>query len=444
MNKDNPNEAGRVVSNTHPSAYLHKSVCIDYLKFRIDYNYAHSHDRFRELLKILQVKFNELCTTKGYNNYNHSVVIAPGITLLYGGDKTVTKMGRESSLLELKGKGCREFENRYYTHHKDFGKGNREEIIREGWIKLIEECLALEGICTRIDIPTDDFSGFITIDEIKEKVKAGQYATKMKCGGEVESNIESESILKKPDHLRDVQATFESKQKGYSVTFGSRDHVQLCIYDKHAEQNNKGIDVIADTWVRYEVRYYHKNAEQEILLLLEALRDGKETKQIVSCLAGMFEFKESSGFNKRNRSKAKTWSKWTEFIGDAGKKGYFSKTPVVTTVRTNASWLVRCASTSFARVVLSMGAPSVETMYALFVKGVGDLTDKDLQSINQDIQLSGGKPYNSIKEIQEMVVQEKQFPKQFSEKIVKYILSIGRKPENKDSNEKDKGTNDGN
>ena len=437
MSKDALDEAGRVASNTHPSAHLDKSVCIDYLKFRFDYNYSNSHDTFKNLINILSIDQTEISLTKGYNNYKHAAILAPGIILLYGGEKTVAKLGQATSLLEIKGQGCREFEYLYYISHKDSRKDSKEDIFREGWIKLLEECLALEGKCTRIDLPTDDYSGLISMDEIQSKIAKKEYATRMKKLEEIESNVEKEDDddegFKRPDKLRGVVKTHKNKQKGYSATFGNRDHVQLCIYDKKAEQTNKGNPVDSDYWIRYEVRYYHENAENEINFLLNALREKQETKHIVACLAGIFEFKESNGFNERHRSYAKVWDKWSTFIGDAGKQATFSNSKETSTMQTNCSWLVRCASLCFARVVLSMDAPSLETFYALLVKGVSNLTEKDLQQINKQIRKNGGKPFTSVREIKEAVIRDEQFPDSFSDNVVRYILSVKPKKEaNKD------------
>ena len=78
-----------------------------------------------------------------------------------------------------------------------------------------------------------------------------------------------------------------------------------------------------------------------------------------------------------------------------------------------------------------MGAPTLETLYALLVKGVGNLTEKDLQKINKEIRRNGGKPFASIKEIREMVIQEEAFPDSFSERVFKYILSVKPKKDPK-------------
>ena len=175
----NGGEAGGV-SNTPPKKYRARSTCIDYFTFRINHNYDKDKELFNNLFKILHIYLYETKTSKGRNNYATTMSLAPGVSLSYGGTLTRNKNGEETSVLELKGSGCREFEERYYALGPDFKTKSKEDVIREGWIKLFEECIALDGVCTRIDLPTDDFSGLITIEEIKGKIQAREYTTRMR------------------------------------------------------------------------------------------------------------------------------------------------------------------------------------------------------------------------------------------------------------------------
>lgn len=101
---------------------------------------------------------------------------------MYGGKITKTKEGLNTILLEMKGSACRDFEERVLinTVYVNGEISDREEMNRKARIDLIEYCLKIGGICTRIDIPVDDFSGNITINEIKEKIKNREYITRMR------------------------------------------------------------------------------------------------------------------------------------------------------------------------------------------------------------------------------------------------------------------------
>ena len=431
MSENKNTAAGGGNSNTPPTAYHNKSVCIDYFKFRFDINYAEKREKFRKLIyDILKANSFELGTDNGYNYYDKQLLIAPGTIILYGGMHTRNKAGSNTSLLEIKGHGCREFENRYYAMHKDFGIRTRQDIIREGWILLFEECLAITGKCTRIDIPTDDFSGNITIDEIKEKIDKREYTTRIRSLEKNHTHHEEEGEedeIVKTDKLKGVNRIVDSKLSGYSATFGKREHVQLCIYDKYAEQKKKGFIADADSWVRYEVRYYHENANLEMIELMNALKHKKEVNHIVGCLAGMFEFKEPSNYTSKNLYKAKTWSKWASFIGDVEKRGALSKTPTKNDIQSMISWLKFYCSGALAKSLAVSKSSIAEFVGGLLIQGSRKWTKYDLQIINEARISLGYKPFKSIMEAQAALLHKTDFPSEFSEEISLLILSLKKK-----------------
>ena len=425
MSKDNLKSAVGGKSNTPPTAYFNKSVCIDYLKFRFDIDYSKDSVEFRKLTHdLLHIERNEIQTNRINKFYTYLDHLAPGIDFLYGGSATKTKDEQKTSLLEMKGTGCREFEFRYYSNHKDFGIRDREDIIREGWILLLEECQKLRGKCTRIDIPTDDFSGSITIDEIREKIDKKEFTTRMRRLESIKSNDEDDDEEdERPDNLKGISSVIDSKLTGYSATFGNHEHVQLCIYDKWTEQTKKGFPVKANTWIRYEVRYFHENADLELHRLLKALKAGKEAKHIVACLAGLFEFKEPHSFNNRNKYKAKVWSKWVEFIGDAGKEGSFAKVPSKSTIQTTIAWLISTVSTAFTKVLLTVDAPITEVVSALIVAGLKRVDQMTLQEVNQHRRLMEHKAYEEIQEMVDSILDNVEFQSSYSQEVSDLFFS---------------------
>ena len=431
MNDNKLTAAGGGNSNTPPTAYHNKSVCIDYFKFRFDINYAEKREKFRKLLyDCLKANSYELGVDDGYNFYDKQLLIAPGITLLYGGSKTSIKSGSNTSLLEMKGHGCREFENRYYSLHKDRGIRTRQDIIREGWILLFEECLSITGKCTRIDIPTDDFSGDITINEIKLKIDKREYTTRIRHLEKNHTNHEEDDIDEdtiKTEKLKGVNKIIDSKLCGYSATFGNRNHVQLCIYDKNAEQKRKGYVIESESWVRYEVRYYHENANIELPELMNALKHKNEVSHIVGCLAGLFEFKEPNNFTDKNRYKATVWSKWKNFIGDVEKRGYLSKGPVQNDIQSMISWLKFSCSSCLSKCLAATNSTIAEFIGALLVHGSKKWNKGDLQIINEARIALGYKPYKSVMEAQSSIFHKDDFPIEFNNEISQLILSLKKK-----------------
>ena len=106
MNNQSGNAAGGEASNTSPTAYYSKSVCIDYFKFRFDFSYDESREKFKTLIyDLLKANNYEIGSSDGYNFFDKKLAIAPGITLLYGGEKTSLKNGSSNDhvkkMLEL-------------------------------------------------------------------------------------------------------------------------------------------------------------------------------------------------------------------------------------------------------------------------------------------------------------------------------------------------------
>ena len=446
MSMDNKVGGAGGDSNTPHKTYNARATCIDYFTFRINHGYEKEKDVFNSLLKILRTDTFEAKKTKGRNNYTDALILAQGISLLYGGHLTISKEGTQTTVLELKGSGCREFEERYYCLGKDFKTKPKQEVIRDGWIKLFEECLALGGVCTRIDLPTDDFSGLIKVSEIKSKLHKHEYSTRMrKIESTAKDNevIAEEDSVKEPSKLNGVHTVQENESLGFTATFGSRRTVQLCIYDKKAEQTKKGLHRDIDSWIRYEVRYYHQNAELELPLLLDALRNGNESKHIVSCLAAIIEFKEAILFQDSNRSKNKVWSKWASFIGDAGKKDSFANVPRTMTVESNAAWLAIDASACIGKLASCVDDLSYADILGAFIaRWTRNIDEEHLQAINQYRISKGKKPFRSKEQLINYHLSREDFPESFSEEIMELVLKVSTTNKEKDKQENSKEEDD--
>ena len=165
---------GEASCNTPPSSRY--GTCIDYLKFTFPVGYGKDEDYFRELLKTLRVNMSFVEELRAMHGFTDVVRIAPGTNLAYGGTMTDRKTGESTTMLEMSGEGCRDFEDRYFIDRfMDDDSIDRKETVRGAWIELIEACLRMGGECKRIDLPTDDFSGEITVEEIKQKVARHYY-----------------------------------------------------------------------------------------------------------------------------------------------------------------------------------------------------------------------------------------------------------------------------
>ena len=440
MSMNNNGAANGAFSNTPPFTSKGMSTCIDYLKVRVNHSYGEDRLKFKKLLEILHVYDYEIYRDKGMNSYSETIKLYQGVRIFHGGPFTITREGYHTSLLEMSGSGCREFEIRYWRNHKDCGYYTKEYIVREGWIKLFEELMSMGGVCTRIDLPTDDFTGNVSMDELKAKLKAHEYTTRLRKFNETTSEEEEEHIeegnivetIGSP--LPSNKTSQDSKQAGYTATLGSREKMQLCIYDKAIEQHNKGNFLDKESWIRYEVRYYHKNAEAEFPLIYDALKHHKEHQHIVGCLAAIIDFKESiKETNKgKNANRNRTWGKWKEFIKDGEKHAGFSIVPGTPTIMSNLRWLKKDAALSLGKIATCLDAPYAEIMYAFVDYFLKRINKEHLQSINQFLRDQNRKPFESIEQVKAFHKMRSDTPYEISPDVIKFIFMIDQDNKLKD------------
>ena len=428
MNEDSNDKPRAGLCNTPPLAYSNSSTCIDYLTFRFDVNYSDKPAMFQRLFDLMHISMQETQHGRGHNGYTDSIKLAPGIYLQYGGESTMTKDGQETSVLQMMGSGCREFEDRYYVYDKDYGYIVRDDIIRRGWLELFEELKKISGVCTRIDIPTDDMSGNISINEIKKKISNHEYTTRMKTMELTNSN--DEQIMNSEDNkIQNVNVIKDSKVAGYSATFGNRKRLQLCIYDKAAEQHKKGNFLDVDNWIRYEVRYYHENADIEFNELLKNLRSHTQKAHILGRLKLAIEFKQNSNQDKRNRYKNKIWNKWEQFLQGAQKESRFSVMPKTLSIRTNAIWLKNDAAPSIGRLLGAYDIGFSEATYCYVLLFLRKADNADLQEINQCRRSQNKKPFKNIAEMRMHFESKGRDIEEISKDAMDMILHIGEKAE---------------
>lgn len=414
---------GEASCNTPPSSHLDGySTCIDYLKFTFPVGFGEDGSYFKDLFDLMRIEFDKAEGLRSMHGFSDVARIAPGTNLMFGGTMTNRKTGESTTMLELTGEGCRDFEDRYFSPLFMADQSiDREKTIREAWTKLIELCLRMNGECKRVDLPTDDFSGKITVDEIKKKVARREYSTTLRA---------LEVTDQKKGGLEDVKTVRDSKLSGYSATFGTRKSLQLCIYDKLSERLAKGIDPKVGTWVRYEVRFYHERASQEIHELLKALKEGNLAGHIVGCLAAIIDFKEPSEMNDHHRSDAKTWSKWSDFMKNGSAASLFANAPRVMTVESNASWLVKEGSKSFIRILASLHGCDIASIgSALALKAIGKLTKADLQFINQYRKKLKYAEFSSLDELKKYFFQIPDLVYEFDGPITDLLFEKGTKRE---------------
>ncbi len=133
-------------------------------------------------------------------------------------------------LLELKGRGCRQFELFLQASNRT-------------WYDFFLTCLQHKGVTKRLDIAINDNTGLFSVPELVEK-----------C-----SNNEYESTFTKFSHLSFSSLSKKQKNqcKGNTLYIGSmRGDTYFCIYEKDYEQLSKYNIALEDTTTkaRFEIR----------------------------------------------------------------------------------------------------------------------------------------------------------------------------------------------
>ena len=397
MNSNHSNHPEAGCSNT-PSGKSsnHIFTSIDYFSFRFSTTYENNKETFKQLLSLLTYDHDySFATIKGRNGYTDGIEIGPGITLYYGGEITIDKDGHLTSYLEMKGEGCREYEEtaRYR---------NKKKSLDDRWKDLFDACLNIKGKCTRIDLPVDDCEGLIDISTIKAKIEKKEFTTRLR---KIEETVSYDDNLGN-NGLPDIVSTIESKHKGYSVTLGNRSHIQLCIYNKKAEQNNKGRLVDYKTWVRYESRFYHDNADDIFRKLYYSLVNHSSSSFIVGCLAAIFQLKANNKNDKINRSRNPIDPAYALLIANKSEVAMF-KSPVNSSeLDDNTFWFIKSASRTLIKIIAAlnrMGINSQEVITALVHKTINRVDESDLKTINQYLKQHHIQEFRSIKELKQFI-----------------------------------------
>lgn len=217
-------------------------------------------------------------------------------------------------LLELKGKGCRQFENFLLAQHRS-------------WYDFFTDALCEGGVFKRIDLAINDMVGILDIPELTAKCR----------------NEECISVFRSFKSYRSgelVQSREENKSgMGHTLYIGSlKSEVYFCVYEKDYEQFVKYDIPVEETPVknRFEIRLKNERAYYAVRDLL-TYHDAERTAFDIINRYMRFADKEVD----KRRSEWKTNEKWAYFIGsDRGRLKLTTKPEPYTLART-LNWISR-------------------------------------------------------------------------------------------------------
>lgn len=349
------------------------NVLFDYLKATFtlpeltEYVYPDDCTFYVDLIDLLCVDKEYIESKDGaMHGYNHTIHVGENIKIYMTGPKT--KNGFPTHLLEMTGKGCREFDS--------YGGD---------WIKLLSHLVDYGCNITRLDIANDliDYHP-ITMNMILAKIENDEYSTPRHRNRQI---IRSGKVK-------------SSANPGTSITFGTRKSSSvLQIYDKKAERQAKNIMVDCSSWIRFELRLYTDKALVFILECLIGYREKNRTlpELFSGVLSDFITFLEPPEIDNTKviqvipeKRSWKTCAWWDEYIGNVEKIRIKNQYQLESSITDNIDWLHKSVAKLLMRVSSSLRPNEMGLLLKdmLSIK-VSELTKKDLSKVNTHRRLIG-------------------------------------------------------
>ncbi|EGO6578237.1 MobT family relaxase [Enterococcus faecalis] len=213
-------------------------------------------------------------------------------------------------LLELKGKGCRQFEAFLLAQHRS-------------WFDFFTDCIHAKGIFKRIDLAINDKVGLLNIPQLAQKCKEEECISVFRSF----KNYRSGELVHKD----------EKSDMGNTLYIGSlKSEIYFCIYEKDYEQYVKQGISLEEALVknRFEIRLKNERAALTIKELLKYRNPEKTAFGIINRYI-RFVDKEIS----KRRSKWKINQQWAIFIGEHREAIRLTTEPEPYTFERTLNWL---------------------------------------------------------------------------------------------------------
>lgn len=277
------------------------TMMIDYIRIRFpttDVKYV-----VNEILKLkLEYMIHE---DYGFYSYSEHYVIGNIFVL-------VSQDIEKGVLIELKGQGCRQYENFLLAQHRS-------------WYDFLLDALLAGGVMKRMDLAINDMVGILDIEVLTDKCK----------------NEECISVFRSFKSYRSGELVRRNEKIGMGNTLyiGSlKSEVYFCIYEKDYEQYVK-LDIPIDEVKiknRFEIRLKNERAYHATVDLL-ANRDAERTA--FSIINRYIRFVDRE--EKISRSKWETNEDWSYFIGEGREKLKLTTNPEPYDINKTLNWISR-------------------------------------------------------------------------------------------------------
>ena len=285
----------------NPEAPL--TMLFDYVKIRFP-----TLDIQHIIKDILKLNINYMLH-EDYGHYSYTEHYSLGDIFIY------TSADEEKGvLLELKGRGCRQFESYLLAQERS-------------WYDFLMDCLVDGGVMKRLDLAINDKVGILDIPELTQKCNHEECVSVFRSY----KSYASGELIK--SHEQDKAGM------GHTLYIGSlKSEVYFCIYEKAQEQYAKLGIPLEDTPVknRFEIRLKNDRAYYAVRDLL-TYYDAERTAFDIINRYMRFVDKEDG----KKRTDWQVNDRWAWFIGsDRGRLKLTTKPEPYTLERT-LSWIAR-------------------------------------------------------------------------------------------------------
>lgn len=246
----------------------------------------------RAFLRSLGLAYEFEEREQGRYGYNRSLNFLESINVLYNdfysidtsNEKRVIQAMNMGIHIEFSGQGCRYLES----------------SIGEDWRGFFALINSLGVKYSRLDIALDDYKQMLKFNQIEDKVR----------DGEVISLSRKRDITETVEVSKQEKFDNKGRSKGKTIYFGTRSSsIYIRFYDKKKEQENKGIEVKAKSWQRYEIVLRKEKAEDFISRFCE----GETFDSLyLGVLSGAIRFVEQG--TDTNKARWQSSPFWLEFL----------------------------------------------------------------------------------------------------------------------------------
>lgn len=213
-------------------------------------------------------------------------------------------------LIELKGKGCRQFERFLLAQQRS-------------WYDFFRDCLKAKGIFKRLDLAINDKAGILDVSELARKCKKEECVSVFRTF----KNYRSGELVKREEKI----------DMGNTLYIGSlKSEVYFCIYEKDYEQYVKEAIPMEEAEVknRFEIRL--KN-ERAILAVSDLLSHKKVEQTVFGIINRYVRFVDKD--ESKRRSDWKLNARWEWFIGKERDELRLTTQPEPYTFERTLQWL---------------------------------------------------------------------------------------------------------